>query len=656
MKEIGTGLLITSGALYIIAKVMQKFGGMSWADIAKGMVAIGLALGIIAIATSAMQASLAGAAAILVVSASLVILVSVIGLLSALNWETVLTSMLKLAAALVILGVTALALEPAIPALIGLSVALGLIGAAFALFGLGAMGVAKAFEILNRAGAKGAEGFINALKAILKVLPMVAVALANFALDFLAGFLAGLPMLIGAFGAVLSKLLDLVIALIPKFQQVLGALIVAGLATIRLFAGEYIKTGLFILTTLLQGISDNIGEITNSVINIILGFIAAITERLPDIIAAGLSLLLAFLSGIADNVSKMVSTVATIIIKFTTEIANNLQKIIDAGVSVLVGFLKGITDNLVKITNAVGTVIVRFIGALSENTNKVVTAGANLIISFLDGIRSKAPRVIKAFADTGVAVIEAFLNAIVSSVVALAKDVTTAFTNFFNGMAQVIRENSRALGDSMANFAEALVQGFGNAFFGAMKKILKDMVHAPFGLGGLINTAIDEMFSALGISSPSKVTYYMGEMLVRGLQKGIDDNVKNPPASIDNMSSLMSDALTRVSNTLSNTEEFNPTITPVLDLTRVAADASLINGYIPSLAGVGGFSTAQARAISASELARQNALANGEISPGGTSPVKFEQNIYAPDQLSMADIYKQTRNQIIMAKEELKIP
>jgi hypothetical protein len=40
----------------------------------------------------------------------------------------------------------------------------------------------------------------------------------------------------------------------------------------------------------------------------------------------------------------------------------------------------------------------------------------------------------------------------------------------------------------------------------------------------------------------------------------------------------------------------------------------------------------------------------------GHGEVNFEQNIYAPKQLSTSDIYKNTRNQIRLAKEELSIP
>jgi len=39
----------------------------------------------------------------------------------------------------------------------------------------------------------------------------------------------------------------------------------------------------------------------------------------------------------------------------------------------------------------------------------------------------------------------------------------------------------------------------------------------------------------------------------------------------------------------------------------------------------------------------------------GPSEVKFEQNIYSPEALSTNDIYRNTKSQIAMAKEELSI-
>jgi len=64
------------------------------------------------------------------------------------------------------------------------------------------------------------------------------------------------------------------------------------------------------------------------------------------------------------------------------------------------------------------------------------------------------------------------------------------------------------------------------------------------------------------------------------------------------------------------------------------------------------YSYNQAHSIAATTFAESDAIK----APAGAGEVKFEQNIYAPTQLSTSDIYKNTRNQITMAKQELSIP
>jgi hypothetical protein len=56
-------------------------------------------------------------------------------------------------------------------------------------------------------------------------------------------------------------------------------------------------------------------------------------------------------------------------------------------------------------------------------------------------------------------------------------------------------------------------------------------------------------------------------------------------------------------------------------------------------------------------IAAAQRLRSEEVAAAPTTPesVLFEQNIYAPTELSTSDIYKQTRNQITIAKEELSI-
>lgn len=111
----------------------------------------------------------------------------------------------------------------------------------------------------------------------------------------------------------------------------------------------------------------------------------------------------------------------------------------------------------------------------------------------------------------------------------------------------------------------------------------------------------------------------------------------------------MSKIVSNMADQLQDVDEFQPIITPVLDLTRVQEDAKAISTMIPANA-----SYLQAAAIARSPQPGIEQV--GGTVPPGVGDVRFEQNIYAPEQLSTADIYRQTRNQIALAKEELHIP
>lgn len=181
-----------------------------------------------------------------------------------------------------------------------------------------------------------------------------------------------------------------------------------------------------------------------------------------------------------------------------------------------------------------------------------------------------------------------------------------------------------------------------------------------------VKSAIHKLTHPWEFASPSHLMQRVGENIMEGwligMQKGWKD-VDNFLSNLDATDSLnqnfgnnMTKALTSAVNEMNNMGEFNPTITPVLDLTQVSSEAKKIhehiNGGIRKLNP--SFSIDQARAI-----AHQQRISHEDSSatePSVTQGVNFEQNIYSPTQLSTSDIYKQTRNQIRIAKEELSIP
>ena len=87
MVGLGVGLIAVGAALEIVADSIRKMGGMSWEEITKGLVMLGVALGELAIGLNLMNGTLAGSAAMLVAAGALAVLTPVLVVLGSMSWE-----------------------------------------------------------------------------------------------------------------------------------------------------------------------------------------------------------------------------------------------------------------------------------------------------------------------------------------------------------------------------------------------------------------------------------------------------------------------------------------------------------------------------------------------------------------------------------------
>ena len=136
MILIGIGLIAVAAALLIVADTLNKMGGMSWEEIAKGLVALGGSMAILAIGLNAMNGTLGGAAALLVASISLLAIVPALKMLGAMSWEEIAKGLIVLAGAFAVMGIAGAVLGPLVPTILGLAGSFALIG--LAVLGIGA--------------------------------------------------------------------------------------------------------------------------------------------------------------------------------------------------------------------------------------------------------------------------------------------------------------------------------------------------------------------------------------------------------------------------------------------------------------------------------------------------------------------------------------
>jgi tape measure domain-containing protein len=611
------GLVLVSGALVVLAGAISLMGHMSLETLGKGLVTIGLALGILALGLYAMEGALPGAAALTLAAVGIDLLVPALAAIGSLPWSVILKGLGAMALTLGVLA--AVGIIVAVPltalgvAILALGIGLAAVGGAVYLF-------AKGISLLSDTSVKAMAAIIAAISLFISALPGMIIKLFKGFLDILSTVVQIAPKIVKGLVSIAGDLLDGIIKLAPKIASAIGALISAILKVISDNAGPILDAGAKLFLTLLTGIANNIGKIVDTVTRIITTFLGELAKKAPKIVTAGVNLLVSFLNGLAKNIGKIVT----------------------AGANLIVSFLKGIAKNVKKILDAGGDIIVNIITGIGKNLWRIVNAGGNAIAHFITGVGDSAKKIIKAGTDAA----GKFITALAKGIVDLADKIATAVITLLNGIAGVIRKRSKQLGDAGANITEALVSGMIKGigtYWGDLTSWLWKKIKS---LPGII-------LDFFGIGSPSKLMMeiggHIGEGFLIGIQKGFDPVDKAMEASARKTVKSAKASFGKVPDAISGVMgDLNPVITPVLDLSHVQANAKKLNDILPSSVITAKISTDQAAKISADQQAPVTDTT--QPAPAAATNVTFNQTNNSPDPLPAIEIYRQTKNQLSQVK------
>lgn len=148
------------------------------------------------------------------------------------------------------------------------------------------------------------------------------------------------------------------------------------------------------------------------------------------------------------------------------------------------------------------------------------------------------------------------------------------------------------------------------------------------------------------IASPSKLYKRYGKYIAQGLADGIYAGEGYAEKSATMLSQAIEQSLTILDQVADHEMEIHPVISPVLDLSRVRANASAIGNLFP----------AQSLAMASSIGIGSDYISNNDASTGNApaaASITFTQNNYSPKALNRYEIYRNTKNQISQLKGAL---
>lgn len=693
MLKSSIGLVLMSVALKVLISAIETLANLSIGQLLASLIGLAALLAIIVVATNAMSGSLAGAAAMIVISGALYVLSEVLEKIGKLGLGTIIVGLIGIAGVLAIIGIASYVLAPVIPLILALGIAMTVVGAGFALFGLGALLVASALAKLGEVGKDSVERLISVINMLLTALPGFAIKFAMGIVAFIDALLLAAPRLIESFTKLISALIDAGKTLVPKLGELVGVIIDTLVTLIGEKVPILIQLGIDLLMALLQGISDNIDKIVNTVTDIIEKFINAIADNISRVIEAGTNLIVAlidglasardriikagadsmisFLEGIGQRVGDVLAAVGKLIDDIVAAIGGLAEDLADAGADALISFLESLGENVTEIGDNIEDLIDNVINTIADLAGGFADSGTDALMKFLDGLSENTKKIrpkIETFIHNLVWNILSFFNLLADAGLAIAVHIlegmisrTTYFIfyaaklilTFLSKMREAARMFSEPIAHEGLMIGLEIIGGIARAF--GLKGAI-DFVRGA--VEGLANRLPGWMRDVLGIRSPSRVFMEIGKQIPAGLAVGVDKDRTAEDSTIalaNRIKTAFETALNNAAYEMSGMNEFNPTITPVLDLSRVKMEAKNIGGMLGEDAIAAKVSLSNANIIS-TETNKPTDVAPPASKSTAPTEIKFEQNNYSPEALTTSEIYKKTRGQIIMAKEELKIP
>ncbi len=605
------GIFALSLAMMALGLAIRTLGGMETEVIIKGLLTMGAALGIISVGLSSMTAGMAGAGALLVASAAILVLAGSLTVLGNLSLEQLGVGLLAIAGVFTVLGVAGYLLTPVAPIIALIAASLLAMGVAAGAFGLGILAIGSGLAAL-------------------------AVGIVTLASLSSAG-IATVVLVIASLGALLPLLA-------AKAAEGITAFVVQISKSAATISLALVNFGL----EMLKGLATIFPEVVGVVVNFIKQILIKLEENIPEIVRTGSVLLFSLLEGLKANVGTFTTIGYEIVTKFLNAVAARLPDLVQSGWNFIISFIDSLTqsveENIPRLLHSVrllGIAIVKgILVGLSESRQDVVTGikeiGQVIIDAFKDMLGINSPSTV--FMQFALDIITGLINGLINNI-NMVKN--TAIT-LVRSLIDTVKERSGDLVSAGRDFVMGFAQGISN-YIG----------EAIASARALATSVINTVANVLDAHSPARALIPLGRYADEGLALGITKFAGKVTDATNNLGtdaiSGFSSIISRISESVNKNMDANPTIRPVLDLSEISGGGSKID----SLLGNKQISLG----LAASTAANISANATAEVDPNATASttntpaeVTLIQNNYSPKELSVVDIYRQTKNQLLSAK------
>lgn len=384
LPVIASGILAVSASVLVLSFAVAKLGKLKWEELAKGLIGTGVLLAELAIFLNLMPKNMPViAAGLIILSGALVILSKVVSTLGALTLGELLTGLAGLLGMFAALAAGAALISPFIGVLGLFALTLVGLGAGLALVGLGLTKFMNA--ILMVVGVSAAT-----LTAFMAMLPLLVVAVSTTINLILGAIMLSMPLIRDTLVATGTMIFEVLNALLPQLLTFITNAITQLLVTLTVLLPQIVNFIINAATLILNGLTVLIPKIVTFILQAIQTLLEKMLIYVPKYVDIVLKLVAAFLNTIANNIGPIANAGVNVIISFIKAADKNVGRIADTVLTLIENFLSTLSKNTLRLTRAASNTIIDFINGLANEVRtqgpRMGAAMGNLASAMIDGI------------------------------------------------------------------------------------------------------------------------------------------------------------------------------------------------------------------------------------------------------------------------------
>ena len=378
----------------------------------------------------------------------------------------------------------------------------------------------------------------KAINVVMKYIPQLLDMIAAAVIGIGDAIIDNLDVLIDCANKLIQTFLNAILKALPKLTQGAIQLVNTLVKTIIANLPQILQAAIQVVVTLAQGLAKALPQLIPSVVQVIITLVKTLIDNMPLILDAALQIIEGLVQGILEALPILIEALPEIILAIVDFILGAIPQIIDAGIQLLTSLVEALPEIIEAIVAAIPQIIDGIINAVIEALPLIIDAGIRLFVSLIQALPDIIIMIVEAIPQIINGIVEALMNNLDKIIMAGVQVFMALITNLPTIIMELVKAVPQILG--------AIINAFGNGF-SQMAEIGKNLVKGLWegikSLASWIWDKVSDWASGLwngiknffGIHSPSRKMAFIGDMMMEGLAKGIDETAGEVIGSAEEM-------------------------------------------------------------------------------------------------------------------------